>query len=330
MKLRILVLIVSVLMLASACRSGTRADGSASPTAAVAGGEQAAASATLPPVIVATNTAIPPTPTPTEPLAALVNGQPIYLADYDLEVARFEAALNASAEAAAAAPADYRTQVLDALIERELIRQAASQAGVVVSDDMVAAKLAELRTAAAENGGLEAWLQANNYTEETFRDALRLEMITGEMVNRVTSDVPTAVEQVRARYIQMEDAALAQQVLDRARAGDDFAFLAQQNSVDRVTGANGGDLGFFAPGSLLVPEVEAAAFALQPGEISDVIAVPRADGTTAYYIIQVTERDPARTLTAEARHQLLQAAYDAWIRGLWDAATIERLVGAGS
>ena len=134
------------------------------------------------------------------------------------------------------------------------------------------------------------------------------------------------MEHIRASYIQMDDGALAQSVLERAHAGDDFAFLAEQNSVDRVTGVNGGDLGFFRVGSLLVPEVEAAAFALQPGEISDVIAVTDADDKTTYYIIKVTERDPTRELTADDRYDLMQATFDVWLENLWANATIERLI----
>ena len=42
-------------------------------------------------------------------------------------------------------------------------------------------------------------------------------------------------------------------------AGDDFAFLAQQNSLDNVTSQNGGELGFFTRNSLLVPEVKGVA-----------------------------------------------------------------------
>jgi parvulin-like peptidyl-prolyl isomerase len=146
------------------------------------------------------------------------------------------------------------------------------------------------------------------------------------MMQRVTGDVPVAVEQVRARYIQFDDPALAEATLARARAGDDFAFLAQQNSLDRLTGELGGDLGFFAAGSLLVPELEAAAFALQPNEISDVVSATDDTGKTTYYIIQVIERDPARELTADMRLPLLQAAYEAWLEGLRGSAQIERLV----
>ena len=81
-----------------------------------------------------------------------------------------------------------------------------------------------------------------------------------------------------------------------------------------------------APGSLLVPEVEAAALALQPEEISDLIAVANADGTTTYYIIQVTEREAERPLSVDAYQAALEAAFDAWLAGLRAAATIERFI----
>lgn len=293
-------------------------------------------------------TAVPPTPTPTEPMAALVNGQPIFLADYERELARYEQAqaglgMETQASEAAATPAegeetggvpeaemtpepDHRVQVLDALIERELILQAASAAGIVVDQAAVDQRVEELRASTGETNNFDAWLAANLYTEEEFHQALWAEMVTEQMVNVVTAAVPETIEQVRARYIQVNDLALAQDLLNRIRNGDDFAFLAQQNSLDRVTGENGGDLGYFAPGSLLVSEVEAAAFALQPGETSDVITATDASGLPTYYIVQVTERDPNRAVTADMRYAMLQQTFEAWLDQLWSQATIERYV----
>ena len=303
------------LLLAAGCRDGATDSAEVSETAVPV-------AATLPPPVAATATPVPPTPTPTAPLAARVNDQPIFLADFERELARYQAASATVGDP----PADYQAQVLNALIERELIRQAAAADGVVVTPEQVETRLAELRQTADAAGGFDAWLGANGYTEEEFRAALAAELVTSEMAARVTAGVPETMEQVRARYIQMDDAALAQSVLDRARAGDDFAFLAEQNSVDRVTGVNGGDLGFFAPGGLLVPEVEEAAFALQPGEISDLIAVTDATGRTIYYLIQVTEREADRPLTADARFALLQETFQVWLDSLQSAAVIERLV----
>ncbi|MFO7663272.1 MAG: SurA N-terminal domain-containing protein [Chloroflexota bacterium] len=313
------IVLVAMLLVTAACRE----DGGTEGTSPASNGQVVTADVTQPPPAIATNTPVPPTPTPTAPLAALVNGQPIYLADYERELDRYEAAMGDEMEEG------YQDQVLDALIERELILQAATDAGVTVSPTTVDEQLAELAEQAAGAGGLDAWLQANLYTEEEFREALTAELISAEMIDLVTAEVPRAVEQVRARYIQMDDGDLAQSVLERARAGDDFGFLAQQNSVDRVTGDFGGDLGYFAPGSLLVPEVEAAAFALQAGEISDVVAVTREDGSTVYFIVQVTDRDPNRELTADALHASLQAAFLDWLEQLWAGAVIERFAPQG-
>ena len=309
-----LLALIILLLSAVACRNA----GSSTtllPVATAAGD-----AATLPPAAAATNTAVPPSPTPTEPLAALVNGEQIFLSDFEAELARY----STQQTTPGSETTDVREQVLNALIERQLIMQAAATAGVVATPEMVDQRLAELR--AADEAAFQTFLQTNGWTEEEFRETLAAEIVTGEMIARVTADVPTTMEHIRASYIQMDDGALAQSVLERARAGDDFAFLAEQNSVDRVTGANGGDLGFFRVGSLLVPDVEAAAFALQPGEISDVIAVTDATGKTTYYIIKVTERDPNRELTADDRYGLIQAAYEVWLEGLWANATIERFI----
>ena len=313
MRYRNLALLALILLLSAACRQDPAVGGETAPTAP-------AVQATLPPPVAATSTPVPPTPT--EPLAAQVNDQSITLAAFERELARYDAG-----QTAAGAPAADATEtVLSALIDRELILQAAAADSIVVTDGAVETRLAELQAVYASPAEFDAWLQSVGYTVEEFRVALAAELVTGEMVARVTADVPDTAEHVRARYIQMDDAAAAQAVLDRARAGDDFAFLAQQNSVDRVTGEIGGDLGFFAAGSLLVPEVEAAAFALQPEEIGDLIAATNADGTTTYYIIQVTEREADRALGVDAYQARLQAAFDDWLAQLRAAATIERFV----
>jgi parvulin-like peptidyl-prolyl isomerase len=63
--------------------------------------------------------------------------------------------------------------------------------------------------------------------------------------------------------------AKAEEVLKRARAGEDFAKLAQEFGTDG-TKDKGGDLGWFGPGQMHA-DFEKAAYALKPGEISDVV-----------------------------------------------------------
>lgn len=278
------------------------------------------------PVETATETAVPVTATPSEPLAATVNGQPITLSEYERELARYEQAqaqLGQTLEGS-----DYKNVVLEALIEKQLIAQAAETSGLVVTPAIVDEKLAELQTAAGGAEPFSQWLALNQWTEADFREALITEIITGQMRDRITADVPTTSEQVNARYIQVDNAELAQTLHQRALAGDDFSFLAQQNSLDKVTSQNGGELGFFAQGSLLVPEVEAAAFALpQSDAISEVITVTNPEtGQTTYYLVQLIERDMERPLTAELRYGLLQQTFQTWLSDLWNQATIELII----
>lgn len=74
----------------------------------------------------------------------------------------------------------------------------------------------------------------------------------------------------------------AEDVLKRARAGEDFAALAKQYSDDPGSKEKGGDLGWFGHGQM-VKQFEDAAFALKDNQISDIIETP-----FGYHIIKVT------------------------------------------
>jgi parvulin-like peptidyl-prolyl isomerase len=80
--------------------------------------------------------------------------------------------------------------------------------------------------------------------------------------------------------------AVAVEVLRRLKAGDpnkDFARLVIDFSDEPNAGARGGSLGRFGRGAM-VHEFEEAAFALKPGEISDIVESP-----FGFHIIQRTE-----------------------------------------
>jgi len=76
----------------------------------------------------------------------------------------------------------------------------------------------------------------------------------------------------------------ANRIYDLLREGEDFADLAKENS-DCPSSANGGDLGFFARGTM-IREFEDVAFELKPGEISKIV-----ETQFGYHIIKMEERE---------------------------------------
>lgn len=120
-------------------------------------------------------------------------------------------------------------------------------------------------------------------------------------------------EQVRASHILFsttgkDEAAVrktAEGVLARIKSGGDFAALAQQYSEDPQSKVKGGDLDFFAKGTM-VPEFDAVAWTLAPGQTSDLVK-----SQFGFHIIRVTEKRAAMTRTLDqVRPQLEEQIKD--------------------
>ena len=102
--------------------------------------------------------------------------------------------------------------------------------------------------------------------------------------------------------------AKVEDVIKRARAGEDFAKLARETSEDTATAAQGGDLGFVGPGEM-VPQFEQAVFALKKGEISPA-PVRTPFGYHAIKVVDVQEggRPPFKDVAAKIKDKLLARA----------------------
>lgn len=124
---------------------------------------------------------------------------------------------------------------------------------------------------------------------------------------------------------EVEQGQKARRLLQEIRQGADFAEVARMHSESASREA-GGDLGFFEKGEL-TDALEGAAFALSPGEVSDVIRLE-----SAFYILRVEEKVEEKVKTLEeVRSQVADAIFqekmnaqlEKYIQGLRERAIIE-------
>jgi peptidyl-prolyl cis-trans isomerase C len=209
--------------------------------------------------------------------------------------------------------------VMDQLIAKELVYQEARSRGMDAEAE-VDQMIAEAKEKAGSEEQFQAVLQQRGVTEEQVREATRRQVlteriideeltskveITPEMVEKFYEDNPqrfVAPERIRARHILISiPQGAPESVKEEARAkidelaaklaeGADFATLAKQESEDQASAANGGDLGFFTRNQM-PPAFAAAAFSLEPGQVSDVV-----ETSFGYHLIYVEERLPEQKI----------------------------------
>ncbi len=253
-------------------------------------------------------------------LAAVVNGQPITMAEFERERARRTAGLDIQPADAAA----FDAYVLETMIEQVLIAQAAERLEIEVTEDEVDAELAEQALIATEAGvSLDEFVASQLYTMDDYRAAVG-QLLLAQKVSAAVVDVPPTATQIHSRHILVADEKTALMLLEQLNSGANFAELARQYSLDKTTAPNGGDLDWISEGDLLQPEVERVIFAMPPQTRT---ATP-VKSSLGYHIIEVLERRDDGQLSAAALARKKQQAFMAWLQAEMEAAEIERYIGS--
>ena len=268
----------------------------------------------------------PPTQPPTDHLAARVNGQDITREQFDRELRRYLTADPSgpaldSPEGQELA-AQLKDEVLNALIEQALIEQEAKANDISVTEQQIDQEINALIEIRGGRTEFDTWLTANNQTEQEAREMVRQELMANAMRDRIVAQLPRTAEYIHAYHIVVATEVEAQSVQTRLSNGAKFSALAQSLSIDDSTRGDGGDLGWFTrgAGAVLWTEVEDAAFALKPDEVSPIVESP-----IGFHLVKVAERQ-TRALTAEDTAFFQQAALDQWIDRLKAQATIEKFL----
>lgn len=150
-----------------------------------------------------------------------------------------------------------------------VIKKLAKEKGVTVSKQELNDKVKE---DIEKQGGKNKFNQALEYyygwNEGDYRRAIYVQMLQRKLQPTYSSD----------------ERKKAEAALKRVQSGEDFAKVASEVSQDPGSKDKGGDLGFASKGSY-VPEFEAAAYKLKPGEVSGIV-----ETQFGFHIIKLTEK----------------------------------------
>ncbi len=249
-------------------------------------------------------------------IVARVNDKHITLAEFEREFERNRLISSTASYDAIAG------DVINLLIERELIDQAARDLNVTITDEQVEQQFQEYRGMVADDVAWQDWLDQNQMTEDELRQSIRMDIITQFVVEQIVMpETNMQISEVSARHILVETVEEANTIIQRLDNGEDFAQLAAAFSKDVTTRDQGGDLGWFTLEDLLTPELSVVAFQLQINEIGGPVQT-----MLGYHIIQTLETNQ-RVATQEERSMLIANQFGHWLQSLRDGAVIEQYMG---
>jgi len=251
------------------------------------------------------------------------------------------------------------------IIQEELIKQAAPQYGITVTEadiDQELRKQANMSssstdttttdtptttstdtttttTATMSDAEYQEWyrqtLDATTLSESQFRDLVRTSIIATRLQAIFEANMPTTAEQAHIYDIVVADAATATDIKNRIDAGEDFQTLANEVSLDTSTKDQGGDMGW-VPIKALDSDLANTVTNLDIGKVSDPVQTSSAAQEAAssqqdqpYFLLMVTEKSPSREVDPQYISTLQGRLMTDWLNTQMSTQKIS-LLGKGS
>jgi peptidyl-prolyl cis-trans isomerase C len=220
-------------------------------------------------------------------------------------------------------------QALSQLVSAELLYQAGQKLEIKDIEKQVDDKLAQGKSKFANEEDFAKALKDLDMGEKELRDYTRRDLIISNFIEKSiapkvavseedakkfydqNADKFTKPESIKVSHILIgvdakakdDEKKAAREKAEKLRkelaGGADFAALAKANSTC-PSSQQGGDLGYFGKGQM-VPAFEKAAFALKPGEVSDVV-----ETQFGFHIIKMTGQKPAEKVEFKEVRQRIE------------------------
>ncbi|PFO04876.1 foldase [Bacillus sp. AFS076308] len=224
----------------------------------------------------------------------------------------------------------YGSDTVDQMINDKIVEAEAEKKKITVSNSTINSEIDKLKE---QYGGEDAFNQAlvdNNTTLTALKNDVKNYLLIKKLLEpeiKITEDEMktyfeenkdsyATAEQVKASHILVADEKTAKEIKQKLDNGEDFATLAKKYSTDESTKDNGGELGYFAKGTM-VTEFDNVAFTLPVNKISDPVKTEY-----GYHIIKVEDKKAAQAANYEASKaeiketlfdQKVDSEYQTWI-----------------
>ncbi len=233
-----------------------------------------------------------------------------------------------------------KEQVLEQMIEDKIQMKKAEELNITVTEEEIDAEFDKFKKLFNSDEKFKEFLTGLKMEQEYFKDSIKKDLIKNRLKENMTANVQVTEEEiatfysthmdmfyrVKASHILLETEDEAKKILDRVKAGEDFNKLAKEYSIDPIAKENNGDLGYFRHGDM-VEEFETAAFALKPGQVSEVVKSQH-----GYHIIKVEDKkiDKLEDVKDELRTTMIMdkknSDYSTTFEEMYKKAKIEKFV----
>ena len=241
-----------------------------------------------------------------------------------------------------AAP-QYGITVTEADIDKELRRQAnqssSSDSTTTTPTDTTTTPVTTSTTATMTDAEYQEWyrqtLDATTLSESQFRDLVRTSIVAQRLQTIFEANMPTTAEQAHIYDIVVADRTTADSIKSRIDAGEDFMTLASEVSLDTSTKDNGGDMGW-VPIKALDSDLANTVTGLDIGKVSDPVQTTQAAQQAAttqqdqpYFLLMITERAASREVDAQYISTLKGRLMSDWLNAQTGTQKIS-LLGKGA